>query len=386
VALWGVHNNRPELDLVDGGFVSIGWDRIGDLRAIGADRDEMKAALVAEYPHAPARGHLAPDRRAARALLGRRSVRARLGDDAVPDPPARRRAGRFRRTERVATRACLWQARRMRLVTYSTEASPARVGELDGEQVHELAAGSMIEWLNGQGRARTGATEDLADVMLHAPVPDPPSVRDFFAFEGHVGAGFRLRGSPIPDEWYEAPVFYFSNPASVRGPGEPVSRPQASTLLDFELEVAAVIGGDGEIAGFTLMNDWSARDLQRREMAVGLGPAKGKDFATSLGPWLVTPDELPYSDGRLNIEARVLVNGEELSVCQAAEQHFVWPELVAHASRDTRLRAGDVLGSGTLNGGCLLELGPLGGARFLEPGDVVSIEAQGLGRLETRVE
>ena len=156
-------------------------------------------------------------------------------------------------------------------------------------------------------------------------------------------------------------------------------------MLDFELEIAAVIGTDGEIAGFTLLNDWSARDVQRREMTVGLGPAKGKDFAVSLGPWLVTPDELPYEDGRLHVEAAVTVNGDELGRTSASEQHWSWPELVAHAARDTRLRPGDVIGSGTLNGGCLLELGPLEGGRWLEPGDVVAISAEGLGTLEAEI-
>jgi fumarylacetoacetate (FAA) hydrolase len=216
-------------------------------------------------------------------------------------------------------------------------------------------------------------------------VAPPPSVRDFFAYEGHVAAGWRLRGGEIPAAWYEAPTFYFSNPASIHGPDEPVRKPDGTERLDFELEIAAVIGENGEIAGFTLMNDWSARDVQRREMSVGLGPAKGKDFATSLGPWVVSPDELPYRDGRLHFEARVRVNGRELSRSDAAAMHFSWPELVAHAARDTRLRPGDVLGSGTLTGGCLLELGPLDGERWLEPGDVVELEAPGIGVLRNPI-
>jgi fumarylacetoacetate (FAA) hydrolase len=244
----------------------------------------------------------------------------------------------------------------------------------------------MLDWLAGNGRSRDGDELALDAVELLAPVPEPPSLRDFFAYEGHVATGFKLRGAErIPDQWYEQPVFYFSNPASIHGPGEPVRRPPGCSLLDFELEIAAVIGGDGEIAGFTLMNDWSARDFQLGEMAVGLGPAKAKDFATSLGPYLVTPDELPYTEGRLVLEARVHVNGEELSRCHADEQHFTWPEIVAHAARDTRLRPGDVLGSGTITGGCLLELGPLAGNRFLEPGDTVALMAGALGRLESRV-
>jgi fumarylacetoacetate (FAA) hydrolase len=210
-------------------------------------------------------------------------------------------------------------------------------------------------------------------------------VRDFFAYEEHVATGWRLRGGEIPPEWYEVPVFYFSNPASIHGPGEPVARPEVCRMLDFELEIAAVIGARGELAGFTLMNDWSARDVQAGEMTVGLGPHKAKDFATSLGPWLVTPDELPFEGGRLHVEASVTVNGRELTRSDASRQHFSWPDILAHAARDTRLRPGDVLGSGTLTGGCLLELGPLEGERFLEPGDVVAVSAPGLGTLENPV-
>jgi fumarylacetoacetate (FAA) hydrolase len=274
----------------------------------------------------------------------------------------------------------------MRLVTFLEAGGDARVGELAGDDIHPLAAPAMLDWLAGEGRERTGEPPvGVADVTLLAPVPAPPSVRDFFAFEGHVGTGFERRGMPIPVAWYDAPVFYFSNPASIRGPGAPVAKPDATSILDFELEIAAVIGAEGEIAGFTLFNDWSARDVQAVEMTVMLGPHKGKDFATSIGPWLVTPDELPYEDGLLHLEATATVNGTEIARSSAAEQHWPWTALVAHAARDTRLVPGDVLGSGTLNGGCLLELGPLDGDRFLEPGDVVALEAPGLGRLEAQV-
>jgi len=269
----------------------------------------------------------------------------------------------------------------MRLVTFRHPSEGLRVGRLDDEIISVLEATNMIDWLRGEGHGEVGLRVPLTDAELLAPVPRPPSVRDFFAFEGHVEAGWRRRGGEIPPAWYEAPVFYFSNPASIRGPGAAIARPQGTRMLDFELEVAAVIGAGGEVAGFTLMNDWSARDIQAREMTVGLGPAKGKDFATSLGPWLVTPDELPIVDGRLDVEATVTLNGEELSRTSAAEQHWPWHELVGHAARGTDLEAGDVLGSGTLNRGCLLELGPLVGERWLEPGDEVVIAADGLGEL-----
>jgi fumarylacetoacetate (FAA) hydrolase len=256
---------------------------------------------------------------------------------------------------------------------------------VDDGAVQVLAAPTMLHWLAGEGSEATGETVPLSDVTLRAPIPNPPSVRDFYAFEGHVAAGWARRGAPIPEQWYEAPAFYFSNPAAVFGPGQSVRRPNATRMLDFELEIAAVIGADGDIAGFTLMNDWSARDVQRGEIPVLLGPAKAKDFATSLGPWLVTPDELPYRDGRLHLDAWVTVNGVEVGRGSAADQHFSWPDMVAHAARDTRLRPGDVLGSGTLNRGCLLELGPLAGGRWIEPGDVVALHAEGLGTLETPV-
>jgi fumarylacetoacetate (FAA) hydrolase len=279
----------------------------------------------------------------------------------------------------------------MRLGTFRDRAGEAFVGELDGEVVHRLAAPSMIAWLSGEGRARVAEAGAVADLETLAPVPEPPSVRDFYAFERHVAAAARLRGEEVAPYWYEAPAFYFSNPASILGPGDALRCPTGVTRLDFELEIAALMGADGEIAGFTLMNDWSARDVQARERLIGLGPHKAKDFGTSLGPLLVTADGLPYRDGRLGLEARVTVNGHELTASDAAEQHFGWPEIVAHAARDTRLRPGDVLGSGTLAGGCLLELGPLpedaggDGQRWLEAGDVVALEADGLGRLETPI-
>ena len=272
----------------------------------------------------------------------------------------------------------------MRLVTFRDD-DDTRVGEVHGERIRVLAAPTMIAWLAGEGRLQTRVEHALDGLELLAPIPEPPSVRDFFAFEEHVKTAFALRGADVPEAWYEQPTFYFSNPASIVGPNAPVRKPPATQMLDFELEIAAVIGADEEIAAFTLLNDWSARDLQAKEMTVGLGPAKGKDFASSLGPWLVTPDELPLANGRLDVEATATVNGTELTRTWAGAQQFPWAELVAHAARDTRLRPGDVLGSGTLNRGCLLELGPLVGDRFLQPGDTVTLETGPLGRLENRI-
>lgn len=273
----------------------------------------------------------------------------------------------------------------MRLVTFLDSRGQERVGELRSDSVAELEAASMIEWLSGVGRAPTGRELPLREARLRAPVPEPPSVRDFYAYEGHVRAGARLRGTDIAAAWYEAPVFYFSNPAALFGPDEPIRRPAGCEQLDFELEIAAVIGQGQQIAGFMLLNDWSARDIQRREMTVGLGPSKGKDFATSAGPWLATPDELPFDGERLDLEASVSVNGREVTRVPAKPMYFSWPQLVAQAARETRLRPGDVLGSGTITGGCLLELGPIDG-RYIEPGDEVTLTATALGKLRTPVE
>ena len=273
----------------------------------------------------------------------------------------------------------------MKLVTYRDSGGAERVGQLEGDNIQPLAAESMIDWLNGNGRETSGDPVATSDVELLAPVPVPPSIRDFFTYKVHVETVTKPAGG-IPEYWYEGPVFYFTNPSVVHAPGEPVARPSLSKDFDFELEIAAVMDGNGEIAGFTLYNDWSARDIQRNEMPVGVGPHKCKDFAQTLGPWLVTPDELPYEGGRLDIEGRVFVNGEEITGSNASEMHFSWDEIVSHASRDSKLVAGDVLGSGTLGKGCLLEIGPVvEGDRWIEPGDTVALEADGLGRLETPI-
>ena len=233
---------------------------------------------------------------------------------------------------------------------------------------------------------------------MRLPLPRTNSIRDFYAFEQHVQTCRRQRGLDMLPQWYEIPVFYFSNAGSVIGPGEPVAAPQGSQALDYELEIACVIGKEGRdlpaddraldyVAGFMIMNDWSARDLQRREMAVGLGPSKGKDFATSLGPELVTLDELQdrYCDGRLHLEMTAAVNGRQLSRGNAGSMYWTWPQLLAHASRDVWLRPGDVLGSGTVGTGCILELTPEAVGGWLKPGDVVELTVERLGTLRNPV-
>jgi len=251
-------------------------------------------------------------------------------------------------------------------------------GRIEGDRVIQLAAQTLQSFFTGGGEAREHAEYALADVDLRPPVLYPPTVRDFMAFEEHVANARRQRGAAVPAEWYETPVFYFSNPAAIYGPDEDVPYPLDTQELDYELECAAVIGAEGRIGGFTVLNDWSARDVQRHEMRVGLGPAKGKDFATSLGPVLVTTDEFDGSTG----EMVARVNGEERSRGNLSAMHHSWDALVAQAARNTSLRPGDVLGSGTVGSGCILEHGD---GRWLQRGDVVELEIEGIGVLRNRV-
>ena len=218
---------------------------------------------------------------------------------------------------------------------------------------------------------------------MRRPYPEgrPPSIRDFMAFEEHVRNARAVTGrGDVPEAWYEAPRFYFSNPAAVYRDGDDVPKPADTAALDYELELACVIGVDGQPEGFTIMNDWSARDLQAREMQVGLGPAKGKDFATSLGPVLVSADEMPAG---LAMRAVTRVNGEVRTESSTGGMHFSWDELLEAAARNTPgLVCGDVLGSGTVGRGCILEHGD---GRWLQPGDVVELEVEGIGVLRNRV-
>jgi 2-keto-4-pentenoate hydratase/2-oxohepta-3-ene-1,7-dioic acid hydratase in catechol pathway len=197
-------------------------------------------------------------------------------------------------------------------------------------------------------------------------------------------------------EWYEIPVFYFSNHRSIVGHESRVKKPEYTNELDFELEVACVIKKKGKnipheraleyIAGFTILNDWSARDEQRKEMAVGLGPAKGKDFATSMGPYLVTPDELEdrRSGEHWDLKMRARINGKEVSSGNVKSLYWSFARMIERASRDCELFPGDVIGSGTVGTGCILELGT-DVHRYLEPGDVVELEVERLGILKNLI-
>ncbi|MBA3687278.1 MAG: fumarylacetoacetate hydrolase family protein [Chloroflexi bacterium] len=263
-----------------------------------------------------------------------------------------------------------------------------------------LARGLRVAALSELAEAAASAEEpalDVADLEFGPPVLEPPTLRDFYAFEGHVKTMWERRGGTVPEAWYRLPIFYFSNVSEIRGPGDQVWRPATSQELDYELEVAALVDtdvsdlsperGEEAIGGYMVFNDWSARDLQREETAVRLGPAKGKDFASSIGPWLVTPDEL--ADARrgngYDLAMTATVNGTELSRGSWADAQFSFGEMVARASADARLRPGDLLGSGTVGTGCLLEVKDEILKRYLEPGDVVTLTVERLGALTTPI-
>ncbi|MFN2417689.1 MAG: fumarylacetoacetate hydrolase family protein [Candidatus Limnocylindria bacterium] len=267
------------------------------------------------------------------------------------------------------------------------------VTTLDAHLANGLRVDALADLLEAD------AEEPIEASALHfgPPILAPPSLRDFYAFERHVATMWKRRDMEIPEAWYRLPIFYFSNVSEIRGPGDAVHAPRGSRELDYELEVAALIdtpirdldaarGGEA-IGGYLILNDWSARDLQRDESTVRLGPAKGKDFAASIGPWLVTPDELAdiRRDKGYDVAMTAAVNGQELSRGSWASAHFSFGEMVERASADARLRPGDLLGSGTVGTGCLLEIKDERLKRYLEPGDTVTLTIERLGQLTAPV-
>ncbi len=303
----------------------------------------------------------------------------------------------------------------MRFAAYEDEQQQrVAVVEEDGT-LHPVPGARSLTELIGSGDGldallRAGAATldvppgpHVSEVRL-LPSLQPPTVRDFVTFEEHVeGVRRSVDGvGGVPEAWYDAPTFYFTNPYAVIGAHDDVPVPPGSAVLDFELEVAAVIGREGRdltpeqardhIIGYTVFNDWSARDLQSREMQVRLGPCKGKDTAATLGPYLVTADELePYrdTDGFLRLALTASVNGEVVGKDLLSNMSWTFEEMVAYASRGTVVRPGDVLGSGTCgNGGCLAELWGVRGEQSpppLKPGDTVTLTVEGIGTVSNTV-
>ena len=279
---------------------------------------------------------------------------------------------------------------------------------------------TMIEYLEGEEKAymqlleiynseqlmgMPGLNPDQVKIM--APLPRPKSCRDGYAFRQHVETARRNRGVPMIPEFDQYPVFYFTNHQAIDGPGEIFCMPDHFRQLDFELEVAIVIGkrgrniratdADNYIAGYTIMNDLSARQLQMEEMLLNLGPAKGKDFSTVLGPWLVTPEELEplrtetkeeHTGKQYNMKMTCKVNGIEVSAGNMNMMDWTFAELIERASYGADLHPGDVIGSGTVGTGCFLELNGTGRLnnpdfkpQWLNEGDTISLEVNGLGIL-----
>ncbi len=300
----------------------------------------------------------------------------------------------------------------MRWVTFCPHGSGIeRVGVVLGDAVSALPQGTTLlgllgddgERLNDAGtRARQDpdAVFDLADVRLLPPIPRPPSIRDFMTFRQHVEAMTTAWGEAFPEEFERLPAFYFSNPRALAGAHDPVPIPPGCRILDYELEVAAVVLRDGHnlspesaeshIAGLCIFNDWSARDIQREEMRMKLGPAKGKDTTITLGPMLVTTDELASSrrNGLFDLEMVVSVNGREAGRDTLANANWSFAELLAYASRGTWISTGDILGSGTCGNGCIAEQRFRQGedaVSWLKIGDEVAMEVEGLGRIANRI-
>ena len=269
---------------------------------------------------------------------------------------------------------------------------PANMREfLEGEAASMTAAREAIAFFESGGVQRGPNDETLlyapAEINLLTPLPNPASVRDFYAFEAHVKKGFEKRGEPMPAEWYQIPVYYKSGHHNIIGTDEDVHWPSFTQKFDYELELAAIIGKQGRnipashageyIAGFMVMNDFSARDVQRQEMKVRLGPAKGKDWCTALGPYLVTPDEIgdPYS---LRMTARI--NGELWSEGNSGSMYWKFEQMIEFLSKDDTIYPGDVIGSGTVGTGCGLELD-----RWVKRSDVMELEIEKIGVLRNRV-
>jgi fumarylacetoacetate (FAA) hydrolase len=285
----------------------------------------------------------------------------------------------------------------MKFATVSTLRASSQPAIVIEDRVHTLPYADMhaVIAAGPEKAVKRAANESLSfdEVNFHSPI-HPTTLRDGYAFEQHVVTANRNRGREVPEEWYQFPVFYFTNPNAVFGHEDVIPYPFYTNALDYELEIAAVIGKGGmniqpeeapaHIFGYTIFNDWSARDIQRKEMIVGLGPAKGKDFASSFGPLIVTHDSLADKavgrPGVYDLEMTARINGEEFSRGNFKDIHWSFGEIIARASESVMLNPGDVIGSGTVGTGCLLELTKFQGP-WLNEGDVIELEIERIGVL-----
>lgn len=299
----------------------------------------------------------------------------------------------------------------MRWVMYKANDGTERAGLVMDGKIHGLPAGPRVSDLLGDdGEKMDAAAEQAREAPLETvdfdgadlgPPVRPPQLRDFLTFLDHLRNAQSAVGIELDQAWQEIPAFYFSNVAAIVGPFDPVPISPGSERFDYELEIAAIVGKEGSdlrpdeadahIAGFMIFCDWSARDLQMHEMKLSLGPSKGKDGANTLGPALVTKDELaPYRKGNsYHLEMKGYVNDELVSNGWMDQMDWSWGEIVAYASRGTKVLPGDAIGSGTVPTGCLFEHfavdGPDKFRGWLRPGDVVRLEVDELGSTRQEV-
>jgi len=280
-----------------------------------------------------------------------------------------------------------------------------KVLDLSHKAPNLLSFLQSVNWdqqLDGIKNSLGSADLPLDSLNLVACLPNPPSMRDGYAFRQHVEAARRNRGVPMIPEFDEFPVFYYTNHTAVIGQGPCFVQSLAMEQLDFELEAAIVVGkaginlkaenADSHIFGYTIMNDFSARKLQMEEMKMSLGPAKGKDFATALGPWLVTPDELDshkivsVSGNRYNLEMTCEINSLPISKGNMKDMNWSFAQILERVSYGTWIYPGDVIGSGTVGTGCFMELNGSGITKqWLKPGDKIVLKISGLGELHNSI-
>ncbi|MDP2176616.1 MAG: fumarylacetoacetate hydrolase family protein [Bacteroidota bacterium] len=320
----------------------------------------------------------------------------------------------------------------MKLVSFLKNANQSRLGLLvngmvyDVNQIDNQQPDNMLDLLKKeekgmadlrvlQEKINTGSYQEMGvafnEVCLLAPIPNPTSCRDGYAFRQHVASARRNRGVPMIPEFDQYPIMYFTNHNAVQGPGDVRCMPDHFDKLDFELEVAAIIGKKGRnikasdadkyIAGYTIMNDMSARTLQMEEMLLNLGPAKGKDFSTVIGPYMITPDELEdfkisakenHIGNNYNLAMKCLVNGIEVSSGNVGDMDWTFAEIIERCAYGVDIFPGDVIGSGTVGTGCFLELNGTGllndknfMPQWLEANDIVEMEITGLGKLINKI-